>query len=54
MAGVASAMQLVFYSIKFQANLGKVRQDIETQARQIMMDVVEDFSTVRGVQVNLK
>ena len=33
-----------------QSNLGKSRSEIESQARQIMVDVVEDFSTLEGVK----
>ena len=32
-----------------QANISKVRQDVENQARTLMTDVVEDFSTIDGV-----
>jgi GC-rich sequence DNA-binding factor len=37
-----------------QANLSKTRQDIENQARQVLSDVVEDFSTVEGVKEKLE
>ncbi len=33
-----------------QAALGKARKDVETQARQTLSDVVEDFSTITGVK----
>ena len=31
-----------------QASLGKIRQDVENQARQVMSDVVDDFATLDG------
>ena len=33
-----------------QANLGKARQEVENQARQILSDVVEDFSSIAEVK----
>ena len=32
-----------------QANVAKIRQDVENQARQVMSDVVDEFSTIEGV-----
>ncbi len=36
-----------------QATLSKTRQDVESQARQTLSDVVEDFATISGVKVTL-
>lgn len=33
-----------------QATLATTRQDIENQAREVLSDVVDEFSTIRGVQ----
>jgi len=37
-----------------QANIPKSRQDVENQARSIMTDVVEDFSTLDGVLIRME
>lgn len=37
-----------------QAALSKIRQDVENQARQVLADVVDDFSTFSGVKERLE
>jgi len=37
-----------------QANIAKIRQEVESQARQTLADVVDDFSTLSGVMSHLR
>ena len=49
MTGSPSLEVHQFHKLQFQFSQGKVRQEVSTQARQILGDVVEDFATVEGV-----